>query len=285
MASEVFNYIAQVNKLSEELLHSHSDLLERKNIRRKHDLIQAIKLDLDKLGHALTEVKDNDAESVLQRFFNGLPVDLPDICARLTSPLIYHVGFEIHEPLSLVLYGINHWIEHSKRVLGVHMRVKDYLRFPASQAFQDRVSAYVEIMRIWLEVNERVLMLELFDIYRPADSALAAAPKFTHRNFNGLFQGEDMDRHGERLTRVFAVDEIWHYAFYVRRPSDVLDLHAKCQSLAANNRGYFLPYTAPVHNRYDGSFHTKIVRTTGARLEVEFVTQYSDQKAALAGGS
>ena len=279
MPTQVFDYIKEVNRLSDELLHSHSELLGRKNIRRKQQLIRAIKLDLDKLTHAMLEVKLNRASGVVQGFFSESRLDPAAICARLSGDGIYHVGFEIHEPMSLVLHGINHWIEHSRDALGADMRVRESLRFPASAAFQKRVGAYTEIMRIWLEVAGRVLMLELFDIHRPADSMLASAPRLTHRNFNGLFRYNEAtaDGHPERVERLFSNDEIWHYALYVKRPADVTDLHGELQTLAARDASYTLPYTAPVHNLHDDSYHTKIVRLPRlgqARLELEFVTKY-----------
>src|SRR5207249_2675393 len=158
------------------------------------------------------------------------------IRGRLADQHIYHVGFEIHEPLDLVLYGINHWIEHSKRAVGANMKVRNFLRFPASPAFQQRVGAYAEIMRIWLQLDERVLMLELFDISRAADSVLASAPKLTHRSFKGLFRDDGPGSgHQQRLDRLFASDEIWHYAFHVKRPADVMELHTEWQTLVAGN--------------------------------------------------
>lgn len=271
------DYIKSINTLCDELLRSHSELLSRKNICRKQDLIQIIKIDLDKLTHALLEVKENRAPYVLGRFFGESSVDPVKICEMLATESIYHFGFEIHEPLDLVLYGINHWIEQSRRTLGADMRVHEYLRFPASQAFQTRVGAYTEIMRIWLKVSDRVLMLELFDIHRPSDG-VRDAPKLMHRNFHGLFRYDDPDPgHQQRLAGLFARDGIWHYAFYVKRPAEVMELHREWQGLAARDPNFIVPYAAAVHNTHDGSFHTKIIqsRQSGPRMELEFVTQYA----------
>ena len=284
MAATAFDYIRRVNSLSEDLLRSHGDLLGRKNIRRRQEFIRAIKLDLDKLTHALLEVKNGRAPAVLQNFFAGSEVNHSEICARLTDHRIYHLGFEIHEPIDLVLYGIDHWIEHSRRAMGANMRVKDFLRFPASPAFQTRVGAYTEIMRIWIETGERTLMLELFDIHRPADSVLAAAPPATHRNFNGLFRSPGVEKamensHEDRLAQLFGPDEIWHHAVHVKRPDDVVEIHAGLQHLEAMRSDYQLPYQLPIHNPHDDSFHTKIIRQSpDGRREIEFVTRYSTDK-------
>src|SRR4051794_14286426 len=121
----MFDYVRELNAVCEELLRSHGDLLERKNIRRKRELIQLIKLDLDKLAHALLEVKDGQAPSVLRSFFGeALPAERRDaIGDRLRDRGIDHVGFEVHEPLDLVVQGIHHWIEQSKKTMGGSMRI------------------------------------------------------------------------------------------------------------------------------------------------------------------
>ncbi len=276
----VLDYVREINELSASLLHSHREILARKDISRKLHLIQAIKLDLDKIAHALVEVKENSARAVLHDFFGGSRLNPTEICQRLANQHIYHLGFEIFEPMELVLYGIRHWIEKSRQALGVNMQIKECLRFPASPMFQERVGAYTEIMRIWLHVNDRLLMLELFDIHRPANTVIEAAPRLTHRNFHGLFRqdGTALD-HEQRLASLFSDDEIWHHAFYVSTPRDVTNLHAELQALTAKNPKYSMPYNAPVHNRHDGSFHTKIVmRPPGeSRRELEFVTEYQPQ--------
>src|SRR5262249_9792598 len=94
--AELFDYVREVNRLCDGLLLTHTDLLVRKNIRRKRELIQVIKVDLDKLAHALLEVKENHPQAVLEDFFGSAPVDRRGISGRLVEPRIYHVGFEIH---------------------------------------------------------------------------------------------------------------------------------------------------------------------------------------------
>lgn len=269
-----------VAQLSDELLSSHGDLLGSKNIRNKRQLIQAIKLDFAKLAHALYEVKGTGAPAVLENIFGGSALAPETVAGYLADHEIYHVGFEILEPMSLVLDGIHHWIEHSRQALEAEIKVLTFLRFPASEAFRKRVNAEAEIMRIWLQVNGRTLMLELFDIHRPADSILDAAPPLTHRNLHGLVEEDEeaAGGHPERLARLFSNDEIWHYALYAKRPADVIDLHEKFQALAALDSKFALAYQAPVHNPYDDSFHTKIIQRSNLgskRIELEIVTKYN----------
>jgi hypothetical protein len=277
MTAQSFDRVKELNRLSADLLCSHGESLASKNIRTRYQLVQAIELDLDKLTHALVEVKENHAERLLPRLAGESAMRAEDIAGRLSDQRLYHVGFEIHEPLDLVLYGIDHWVRQSNQASGATMRVRNFLRFPASPALQKRVGAYTEIMRIWLEVRDRVLMLELFDIHRPVDVHLGSAPKPTHRNFDGLFQDGDANDHEARLASLFAADSIWHYAFSVRRPQDVIELHSELQNLVAEDSRYTLPYSAPVHNPHDNSFHTKIIKDgddPAQRLEFEFVTNF-----------
>ncbi len=275
---ETFDYIKEINTLCSELLDSHRPLLALKNIHSKRDLIQAIKLDLDKLTHALIEVRQGSASAILRHFFGDTEIDYANIESRLVNDRICHVGFEIHEPLDLVLHGIRQWIDRSNRTVGGNMRIQSYLRFPASEAFQRRVGAMTEIMRITLEVDGRGLLLELFDIHRPVDSALATGPAAPrHRNFAPLAKDETAGpEHRQRLSQLFAADGIWHYAVHVRQASDVVALHGQMESVVAANPCYRMAYPSPVRNSNDASFHTKVLRLAhGAteRLELELVTR------------
>lgn len=255
------------------LLQTHGELLARKNVHSKQRLLQIIKLDLDKLTHALLEVRSGSARPVLNGFFADHAAILPPILARLAGETIDHLGFEIHEPLDLVLQGLNHWLTKTRRSFQCSLEIQDFLRFPASHPFQKRVGGYTEIMRIWIRVQERTLMLELFDIYRPVDDFFAdGRPKaLTHRNFDCLVTHPDTTGSAaHNVESLFLGDAIWHYAFRVRRFEDVIFLHEKLQALAAQDPIYHLPYDGPVRNLGDGSLHTKIVNRASG-LEVEFV--------------
>lgn len=284
MESQADDYISALNSQYDELLRAHGEPLQRKNVHSKHDLIQVIKLDLDKLTHGLVELQDTAAADVLQDFFSDSAMDVADVDRRLQQPYINHVGFEIYEPLDLTVFGIQRWIELSRATLGANIKIQTSLRFPASAAFQQRVGAYTEILRIGLRVNDRMLMLELFDISRPLDEVLLAGRHNpTHRNFHGLFSDEHAPPgHRQRLAQLFASDRIWHYAFHVRHPTDVVALHAQLLALAASNAGFSVPYEQPIHNRHDRSFHTKVISHATqmrARMEIEFVTEYVESAA------
>jgi hypothetical protein len=255
------------------LFLTHGELLQRKNVRSKQRLLQIIKLDLDKLTHALLEVKERRAWPILTRFFAGHKTLLPAIAGRLEQNVIDHLGFEIHEPLDLVLHGLDHWLAKTRRTFQASLAIQDFLRFPASTAFQQRVGGYTEIMRLWVQVNGQTLMLELFDIHRPVDEFFASGPAkpLIHRNFDCLVTPNGInDKDMGQVESLFQGDEIWHYAFRVRGFAEVMQLHAELQELAAGDPAYRLPYAAPVHNAGDGSLHTKIIQQA-AGLELEFI--------------
>ncbi len=269
-----------VHQRYELLLETYRDLLAQKNVRTKQRLLEIIKLDLEKLTHALLEVKAQRAQVVLGHFFAKQSQLLPQITAALVEDSIYHLGFEIHEPLDLVLHGMDHWISKTRRTHQCDLAISDLLRFPASPQFQERVAAYTEIMRIWIVVDGQRLMLELFDIHRPVDLFLdAGKPKLTHRNFNCLVTRSGLvaeDR--QRATLLFNSDPIWHYAFHIQQIEDVMQLHHDLQAVATEDPNYRLPYDAPVHNPGDGSFHTKIIHQLSGQ-ELEFVAHDSTHAA------
>lgn len=272
------DFVSEISAQYDELFRLHRDLLKQKNILRKQDLIEVIKLDLDKLTHALVDMQDTTAMDVLRGFFAGTDINTAEIDGKLQLPYINHVGFEIYEPLDLTVFGIQRWVALSRTTLGARIKIQNSLRFPASAAFQERVGAYTEIMRIGLLVNERMLMLELFDIRRPLDDVLkAGSHKLKHRNFHGLFRAEESrPGHRQRLAQLFSSDQIWHYAFHLKQPEDVRALHDEMLSLAAANPVFRVPYAKPVHNEHDRSLHTKIISqadASRARTEIEFVTE------------
>jgi len=272
--------IKTVNQSYEGLLQSHSELLRRKNVHSKWQLLQIIKMDLDKLTHALLEVRARDAWSVLSNFFPDHHMMLPSIIDRLKEESIDHLGFEIHEPLDLVLHGLNHWMEKTRSTFYCSLEIQKTLRFPASQAFQKRVGGYTEIMRLWVQLNQRTLLLELFDIHRPVDSFLSSElPKqLVHRDFNCLVtQTDAFVQENQKVEPLFEGDSIWHYAFQVKTPQDVIALHSDLEKLVDEDPIYILPYDAPVQNLGDGSFHTKIINQS-SDLEIEFVAIYGNER-------
>jgi hypothetical protein len=255
------------------LLKQYRNRLAEKQIWGKGDLIQIIKIDLEKIAQALFEVKNRNVHRVLSDFFDEDEAIVPKILPKLKGQHLYHVGFEIYEPLDLILFGLQHWFEKTKQTFGADIKVSHFLRFPASEAFQNRVKAYVEIMRIWIEVDGRELMLELFDIHRPVDAVVNGSNDINNRSLKGLFTDEGFPpNHSHLMARLFGKDQIWHYAAYIDSAESVRQLHDDFKIISNGNGRYTLCYESVVHNRDDGSYHTKLINNTRG-LEIEFVTQ------------
>ncbi len=80
-----------------------------------------------------------------------------------TGSDVAHIGFSIAEPLDIYLEGVPIWADRlGASVVGTK-------RIPASEAFQDRVGAFVEMAQVWVGYQGRALELEVFDIHRRAD--------------------------------------------------------------------------------------------------------------------
>ena len=66
-------------------------------------------------------------------------------------PDVAHIGFSIAEPLDIYLEGVPIWADR----LGAN--VVGTKRIPASETFQDRVGAFVEMAQVWVGYRGRAL--------------------------------------------------------------------------------------------------------------------------------
>ena len=264
---------AQANTTFRELWRANRPILRTKQIRSKQRFTQAMRHDLHRIAYALLAVRNGRATDILTPFFGAAHPLLPEVTARLCEPTIDHVGFAVNEPMDAVVSGFEHWVRHYERKLGTKISILDKLRFPASQAFQDRVGGYAEIMRIWLHVDKRSLMLELFDIHRPIRTALPNDKPQTQ--ITKLYQETELTaEHRQMIADLFQPDPIWHYAFGVRDTHDVEVLHQILGNFRPNQDTYSLAYPKPVYNPSDRSFHTKIIGRNH-HTELEFVAIHS----------
>ena len=258
------------------LLRSNQELLQQKNSYDPVSLLELIKADHRKVLLALTEVKSRRVRALLQTFFAGHDTLLDMIYSVVELERLFHVGFEIYEPMDLVVAGFDHWSLRFERLLNTQIRVVRSLRFPASAAFQNRVKASAEVMRIWMWVNGHELMLELFDIHRPAQHV----PALIHGQFNALDLRNRLiapglaPDHDLVLQHHFGNDFIWHYAIAVHEMRSVEMLHSAFERFVGRHKGFQLAYPACVYNRHDGSYHTKIIHPL-KHLELEFVNHAS----------
>lgn len=250
----------------DNLLHQYQKPLRVKNILNKRDLLKIIRVDYEKIVYALLELRNKPAFYVISDFFHKNNTHVSKVMSKLKGDYLSHIGFEVLEPLNLSEYGFEHGFNRFNKELGTDMYVTQVQRFPASQAFQDRVEAFTEIMRIWIQLDNREVMLELFDIHKPVNEYF-----LTHNTGTNHAIGDDNHIFPHAHSIYFAKDEIWHYALDVNAADDVRVLHDYFKYLAGQNDNYLLPFTDIVNNKNDGSFYTKIINKQ-RRIEIEFVT-------------
>jgi hypothetical protein len=269
----------------ERLFAPDHPVLAKKNIATRHALIQVLQHDWEKFAHALLAVQHQRADRLLQGFFDDCPEMAVYAIAATRENRLYHLGFEIAQPLDLVENSTPYWLEalnqNGLQGAGELLRISKVQRFPASSALQARVQAYTEIMRIWFQAGAQELMLELFDIHRPIDAlwrhlaeseeASPPAKRDAQTPWACAMLAPHQDR---RLARFFQSDPIWHYALYVDSPSKVVELHADFRTLTERVPTYKLAFAEPVRNNFDGSFYTKLLNPAQG-AEIEFVTQLS----------
>ena len=240
----------------EKLLSLYKEPLKVKNIHTKKNLIKIMRIDFEKIVYALLETINKSGFQVLNDFFDD-DMETADILTKSEGKQIYHIGFEVNEPISLFLYGLNYWFKKFNQTFGENMKVIKFIRFPASQAFQDRVKANVEIMRIWIQVRNHEIMLELFDIHHIIKHDMEV--RASHAD-------------PDEKASLFTQDSIWHYALYVDHAAKVRKLHDDFIELTQKKHSYKLPFATIVNNKHDGSFYTKIINQKKS-MELEFVTE------------
>lgn len=187
----------------DNLLHQHQKPLQVKRILNKQDLIKIIRIDYEKIVYALLELRNKPAFYVISDFFHKNDKHIAQVMSKLRGEHLSHIGFEVLEPLDLSEYGFEHGFNRFNEELGTEMYVTQIQRFPASQAFQDRVEAFTEIMRIWIQLDHREVMLELFDIHKPVNEYF-----LTHNTATGHAIDDEQHIFPHAHTIYFAKDEI-----------------------------------------------------------------------------
>ncbi|MGH8499673.1 MAG: hypothetical protein ACRERV_12840, partial [Methylococcales bacterium] len=115
-------------------------------------------------------------------------------------------------------------------------------------------------------------MLEFFDIAHPLTGVPDADRNMIyHLNPQALLtNGWKSPHHRPAMQHWFCNDSIWHYSIRVGSRDAILQLHEETfRELTAAVPHYRLVYEAPVENRHDGSFHTKIINLDNG-VELEF---------------
>ncbi len=256
----------------ENLLQTYQDTLKVKHITTKKNLVAIIRLDLEKVISALLELQTKNIDSIITEFFQDTPHIIPETLALLNRQgKLCHLGFEINEPLDLALDGFNKIIDKFNQQQGQQAKIIKTFRFPASNALQDRVQAVVEIMRIWLNINGTIFLLELFDIHHSVKKK-AQLPINKH-HFKHLIQQKSNYLNLATRCHPFVNDGIWHYAIAIENLNEVRALHQFFQQLSKKHPSFYrLPFEQVVVNENDGSFYSKIINCK-RNIELEFVSQ------------
>lgn len=245
-----------------QLLNTYSALLDAKKINDEQCLSDVLSFDFEKVLHALIEVQTVNVNHILNHFFSNFLAPIPLILTNTANCKLSHVGFEICVPLDIVMESLPYWLEKLSSILSKPVILKKELRFAASAAFQSRVNAKVEILCLWLQIDEQLLMLELFDIAHPITNVLPSGEK-------------ELNSQALAMRYLFENDSIWHYSISVGNKEMVQKIHDELTVLMVHQPNYKLAYQAPIQNKYDGSFHTKLINTAH-HLELEFVTHQTD---------
>lgn len=229
----------------ERLIKKHQRVLVRKGCHNPKALIYSIRCDLINCVQAAIEVVSLDAADVINNFFCGVSDIHKSIAASCEFSSIEHVGFEVMEPMDLVVEGVQHWVETINLNIAEPIIISRISRFSASEEFQRRVGGYAEIMRVWLEFYGVTLFLELFDIYRQP-ALQSQSHEYSGRQFN-----------------------IRHYAFSVKNKETVDRIHRMLQDTAqAHGNIIEMPYAKTIFNSGDNSYNTKAInRLNGCELE------------------
>ena len=196
--------------------------------------------------------------------------DLHDsVVAIADEQLVNHIGFQIREPLDVWLEGLAVWAPR------LELDVVGVKRFPASQAFRERVGAFAEMAQIWIRQDDVTVELELFDIHRPNP---AGTGQIGHVGSTDDTRALLAAAVPEVLRSVVADDEIWHYGVRITTEAAVEQLHEQFRLLVSDDERFRLRSERTVANVWHGSVHTKLTNLELA-TEIEFLTYQVDWPA------
>jgi hypothetical protein len=221
------------------------------------------------LAAARTLLSGLTTRRLLSDFFAD-HIDLhDDVVAVADEQLVNHIGFQIREPLDVWLEGLARWAPR------LQLDVVGVKRFPASQAFRDRVGAFAEMAQIWIRQDDTTVELELFDIHRPNPARTGQIGHVgSPCNTRALLAAAVPDV----LRSVLADDEIWHYGVRITSEAAVERLHGQFGLLVGDDERFRLRSERTVANLWHGSVHTKLTNLE-LDTEIEFLTYQVDWQA------
>ena len=243
----------------------HKRVLALKGLDSASALTRGIGSDLMTSIMAVTELRSVGQRSLMEEFFGGEPHLVEAVLDATDASDVAHIGFSIAEPLDIYLEGVPIWADR----LGAN--VVGTKRIPASETFQDRVGAFVEMAQVWVGYRGRALELEVFDIHRRA--AFGSDALSARESVKSEMSASDTGMFRSRL----AGDDIWHYGVTLESAGRVRDLHERLVALADRSGRYSLRNTTVVTNLDHGSVHTKVSNHDLA-LEIEFLSYAIDDE-------
>jgi hypothetical protein len=245
----------------------HSHVLGCKAITDPAALRAAIEYDrVVALAAARTLLSGLTTRRLLGDFFADradLHADLhADVVAVADERLVNHIGFQIREPLDVWLEGLALWAPR------LQLDVVGVKRFPASQAFRDRVGAFAEMAQIWIRQDDMTVELELFDIHRPNPARTGQIGQVGSTDSTRALLAAALPA---VLRSVVADDDVWHYGVRITTEHAVEHLHEQFHLLVSEDERFRLRSERTVANVWHGSVHTKLTNLE-LDTEIEFLT-------------
>jgi len=263
----------------EYLKRIYQPILQTKKIRTAKNFNLIIQQDLIKLVHSLYELKNISTLNFLSLFFTeSIRHTVMNIISKNAQHRLHHIGFEIYAPMDLVVDIFKQQMKRMNQSRNSKLKIIKIHRFPASKAFQARVNAYSEIMRLWIELYQHTFMLELFEIHHPIqihqnlEHELVLDKPMIEQLLSPNTSIVPKQLMPNRL--IFKQDTIWHYAIQVNNQDIVRQLHDCFKNWIRHTQDYQLAFSSIVTNTNDGSFLTKIINVRQG-IELEFIAQES----------
>lgn len=239
----------------------HPYVLTRKGVAETALLDEAILIDMASSVVAIAELRTTRVGSVVSHL--ELAESAQEIVGGyLLDDRLDHLGFRIHAPMDVYLEAMPLLAEDRDWVL------EGSKRFAPSAWFQGRVGASAEMAQVWLDTDDGVIQLELFDIHNPIGGDRSQNVAAARR----VLEQPNRPPPNAQSWPPFRFDDIWHYGVLFDSISDVAVVH---DTLKADSSDLEFRNEQVVTNLWHGSHHTKVAGGSPA-IEIEFLAYLDD---------
>lgn len=266
----------------ETLYEKNKNECNQKGIDNPPALGEVILKDKERIAYEIFNIINTSVSSLLVSFFQNdqrMVGQINDLIKNTDK--LDHIGLTVMEPMDIVEQGFKYWIsffnQHCMRSIN-----EDYsLRFTASEKFQQRVGADIEIMRIALSdrADDQSLLLELFDIRKKNTDPSFGCDVETKSGFTSPKKSNQPRQYFSAAQKNIAKfkDNIRHYAITALDVNSVKDINQILTNFCNQDDKYQLTSESVISNPKDGSHHIKIVKKNddSSKNEIEFVA-YED---------